>query len=126
MPITPAVMRMMKKVWAPTASIRYTKMLWAACCLAFFGFLRVGELTSPDDARYDPSVHLSFADIAVDVPVRPSFVRVAIKQSKTDPFRRVVDLFLGRTGNELCPAGAILNFLVARGPQSVTMVTVFG
>ena len=118
LPITPAVMRMMKKVWAPTASLRDTKMLWAACCLAFFGFLRVGELTSPDDASYDPSVHLSFADIAVDDPARPSFVRVAIKQSKTDPFRRGVDLFLGRTGNDLCPVGAILNFLVARGPQS--------
>ena len=86
--------------------------------MPFFGFLRVGELTCPDDASYDPSVHLSFADIAVDDPVHPSFVRVAIKQSKTDPFRGGVDLFLGRTGNDLCPVGAILIFLVARGPQS--------
>jgi hypothetical protein len=78
-------------------------------CLAFFGFLRVGELTSPDDASYDLSVHLSFADIAVDDPFRPSFVRVAIKQSETDPFRRGVDLFLGRTGNDLCPVGAIFS-----------------
>ena len=38
LPITPVVMRMMKKVWAPTASLRDTKMLWAACCLAFFWF----------------------------------------------------------------------------------------
>ena len=40
--------------------------------MPFFGFLRIGELTCTDDASYDPSVHLSFADIAVDDPVHPS------------------------------------------------------
>ena len=48
--------------------------------------LRIGELTTPDDGSYDPSVHLSFGDVAVDDPGCPAFVRVTIKQSKTDPF----------------------------------------
>ena len=88
-----------------------TKMLWAACCLAFFGFLRVGEMVTPDDGSYDPTAHLGFGDVAVDNPRQPSFVRVSIKQSKTDPFRKGVDLFIGHTGGDLCP---LLSFMMVR------------
>ena len=38
-----------------------------------------------------------------------------IKQSKTDPFRKGVCHYLGRTGTDLCPVAAILDFLQARG-----------
>ena len=92
-------------------------MLWAACCVAFFGFLRVGELTAPSDASYDSTVHLSLSDIAVDNPAAPTIIRVAIKQSKTDPFRHGVNIFLGRTCTDLCPVAALLNYLVARGSE---------
>ena len=33
-----------------------TVMFWAACCTAFFGFLRVSEFTCP--GAFDPSTHL--------------------------------------------------------------------
>ena len=33
----------------------------------------------------------------------PSVVRVSIKASKTDPFRKGVYVHLGKTGNDLCP-----------------------
>ena len=36
-------------------------------------------------------------------------------QSKTDPFRKGVDLFIGRTGTDLYPVAAVLNYLQARG-----------
>ena len=38
------------------------------------------------DEGYDASVHLNVDDLAVDDPKRHSFLRVTIKQWKTDPF----------------------------------------
>lgn len=35
--------------------------------------------------------------------------------SKTYPFRVGVDIFVGRTGNSLCPVTAVLAYKVARG-----------
>ena len=101
-------------MWSATASHQDTKMLSAACCFVFFGFLRVGEMVTLDDGSYDPAAHLGFGDVAVDNPRQPSLVRVSIKQSKTDPFRKGVDLFLGRTGGNLCPVAALLSFMTVR------------
>ena len=64
-------------------------MVWAACCLCFFTFLRVGEMTVPADA-----IHLCVADLALDDPSSPNMLSVKIKQSKTDPFRQGVSLFV--------------------------------
>ena len=72
-------------------------MMWATCCLAFFGFLRCGEFTVPNQREFDVNTHLSVTDIAVDSKTSPSVIQVTIKQSKTDPFRKGVQLFLGQT-----------------------------
>jgi len=61
-------------------------MLWAACCTAFFGFLRVGEMTVPNQESFDNSMHLSLRDISVDSRSNPTTIWLTIKQSKTDPF----------------------------------------
>jgi hypothetical protein len=37
-------------------------------------------------------------------------VQVIIKQSKTDPFRQGVNLYLGKRGEKLCPVSAIYGF----------------
>ena len=115
LPISPPLLRKLKSVWETTQPSQDSVMLWAACCLAFFGFLRTGEMTVPSDSKYDPSCHLSFGDIAVDNPKLPSVVRVTIKQSKTDPFRQGIDLFLGKTDSDLCPVAALLGYLFCRG-----------
>ena len=45
-------------------------------------------MTTPDEGGYDPAVHLGYVDVALDNPRKPSFLSIAIKQSKTDPFRK--------------------------------------
>ena len=71
LPITPCILRQIKAVWDLSASDPDVVMLWAACCLGFFGFLRSGEMTVPSDTAYDPAVHLNLNDIAVDNAASP-------------------------------------------------------
>ena len=92
-------------------------MLWAACCLAFFGFLRVSEFTVPCQGTYDPGTHLSLTDISLDNRDNPRLIAVFIKQSKTDPFRKGVALYLGATNHPVCPVTGVLPYLALRGDQ---------
>ena len=91
-------------------------MLWAACCLGFFGFLWAGEFTV--NCAFDPSIHLTVQDLQVDAEANPSSLRVRIKSSKTDPFRQGFFIYLGRGQACLCPISAILTYLHPRGPSS--------
>ena len=92
-------------------------MIWAACCLVFFGFLRNSKFTVPAQDCFDNSTHLSPQDIAIDCRHSPSMIKVRIKQSKTDPFRQGVDLYLGKTDKDICPVRAILPYLALCGNQ---------
>lgn len=96
-------------------------MLWAACCLAFFAFLRASEFTVQAGEQFDPSTHLTPRDVEVDDLTKPSMLKVRIKRSKTDQWREGVDLFVGRTGNKLCPVAAILAFLAVRGQDDTPL-----
>ena len=112
LPITPNVLRRIKRVWAsPTHS---HKLLWLACLIAFFGFCRSGEITIPQKGAYDPKVHLSFRDVAVDQAPRPMVVSLLLGRSKTDQSSRGVKIILGRTDHDLCPVGALMEYLMVR------------
>ena len=117
LPITPPILRMLRKAWLTGDANYDSVMLWAACSLCFFGFFRSGELTSPSENSFDPSVHLSFQDIAVDDKDNPTVLRVHLRASKTDPFRTGVDVYVGKTGDELCPVTAMVNYLSKRGGE---------
>ena len=117
LPITVEIMGSIKTVLALHPTDYDNTLLWAACCLAFFGFLRCGEFTVPSQEAYDPDMHLSLADIALDDKNNPTVIQVTIKQSKTDPFRQGVDLYLGKTGKDICPVCAIIPYLVIRGAK---------
>ena len=81
-------------------------ILWAAMCLCSHGFLLAGEAVASADGEFDASQH-SYADVEVDNVRQPSYLAVQIKQSKTDPFRKGVQVIIGHTGGPLCPVTAI-------------------
>ena len=70
-------------------------MFWAACSLAYFGFLRASEFTVPSLASFSTSLHLGVQDIAVDSLSAPTCMRVKIKGSKTDPFWKGAFIHVG-------------------------------
>ena len=74
-------------------------LIWVVCYTAFFSFLRCSEFTVPQEHEYDPTVHLSYKDVAVDCRRDPQFIQIHIKQSKTNPFRNGIKLSLARTDN---------------------------
>lgn len=115
LPITPVIMRILKQHWANAATRDQDNiMLWAACCLGFFGFMRAGEFTVTQSGEFDPASSLCLGDIAVDDHQNPSIIQVCLKQSKTDPFRRGVSIYLGKTESDLCPVSAILAYVAVR------------
>ena len=69
----------------------------------------------PSEAAFDPTTHLCFSDVSVDNINDPQIVKLHLKASKTDPFRRGVEVVVGRTYNNLCPVTAMLAYLAMRG-----------
>ena len=114
-PVTPKILLQMRAVLVKSARNPDNIMLWAACAMCFFGFLRSGQISAPSSSQYDSTAHLMVDDVQVDSREHPSVVRVRIKASKTDPFRRGVLLYLGRTDNLLCPVAAITAYIASRG-----------
>ena len=114
LPITPPILRQIRALWSGSADNFDTIMLWAASTLCFFGFFRVGKITAPSDRGFNPQIHLSFGDVAVDSPSAPSILKVHLKQSKMDQFRKGMDVYVGMTGDDLCPVSAMLAYLALR------------
>ena len=71
----------------------------------------------PQQDNYNSSIHLSLADIALDSRSSPQTIQLHIKQSKTDPFRQGVNIYLGRTDQDVSPVRAIVAYLAARGSK---------
>ena len=85
LPVTVEVMDSIYAVLSKNPNQYQEIMLWAACCIAFFGFLNVGEMTVPTKMAYDPSIHRSLEDVALDRRSTATMIWLTIKQSKTDP-----------------------------------------
>ena len=83
LPITPTILRQLKASWAGQDIEVNTVMLWAACCTAFFGFFRMGELTtSPTVISHGPVDCVSVRDVIVDDHTNPSVVRIQLRKSE--------------------------------------------
>ena len=97
--------------------VRYLEsMLWAACCLAYFGFLCCGEFTcSPNSPRW--LVVVSIRDISVDSHSNPRILLLHLRHSKTDHFGKWVTIVMGWTDSFLCPVASVLSFIARHHPS---------
>ena len=69
----------------------------------------------PEDNQFDESYHLSLNSVAIDNRDKATQLKITIKQSKTDPFRSGVDVYIGTMGDYVCPLRGILPYLALRG-----------
>ena len=99
-------------MWSKEEQAYEACLLWAACCLGFFAFLRAGEFTST--ATQDTASLLTVADVTVNSRENPSFLRVFLRRSKTDPFGNGIALYVGRTYHSISPVTAVLSFMARR------------
>ena len=116
LPVTPSLLRQICHYLEATVHNERV-VLWAICCLAFFGCFRLGELLLESPASFDHRRHLAWGDVAVDNEANPRTLRIHLKQSKTDQFGRGADVVVGTTGRELCPVSAVLGYIAIRGSQ---------
>ena len=115
LPITPLILSRIYEVLNQNPDSYENKLIWAACCLGFFAFLRSGEFTLKQGERFDPKWHLSVNDVATDNLSKPTVLQIHIKGSKTDQWRQGAFLVVGHTNSHICPVKAVLAYMAVRG-----------
>ncbi len=107
LPITPLLLQTIGNSLTQSQDHHEQLLLWAACCLGFFAFLRSGELTTTDGRAFDPTTQLTPMDISFDSINNPSMLKVRLKSSKINQTQQGTDIYVGRTHNHLCPVVAM-------------------
>ena len=82
LPITPSILMKLREVWLQGISFNNTMLLAAAATTTFFSFCCSGKTTVPGEAMYDPEVHLSYSDLAVDDTLAPQAISIKIKHPR--------------------------------------------
>lgn len=109
LPITISVLKSIKSRLHHFAfDIADKRMLWAASCVAFYGFLRASEFTCQAKNRFDPDQSL----LRQDIIRTDTMFLLKVKASKTDPFRRGLTVPLAQTNTSTCPVSAISKYLM--------------
>lgn len=115
LPITASLLQRIKSHLSNDPSAFLNVLIWSACCVGFFGFLRCGEFLIPDSQQFDANRHLSLADVTLDKSPPQWRYYLFISSSKTDQFQQSSQVVLGATGSDLCPVAALLDYLSLRG-----------
>ena len=112
MPITTDILLSLFRLLDGTFFSRHIDLLLrVTCSMAFFGFLRCGEFTTPTKT-FDPAGHLSLQDLTIVCHGRtPTEALLQLRASKTDPFRYGHTILLHRLDSPLCPVSAITHYL---------------
>lgn len=114
LPITAHVLRQLKAVWEQSSHPDRTT-LWAVACTAFYGFFRLGELLLTSPSSFHQQRSLAWGDVAVDDTADPTVIRIHLKHSKCDQFGAGANVVLGKSGTDICPVAALVEYISARG-----------
>lgn len=82
--------------------------LHAAFCLAFAGFLRIGEFTYSINDRSDPEFAKWFLTRR-SVAFYKDYIELSLPASKTDPFRQGVTILIASASDDACPISSLQN-----------------
>ena len=74
----------------------------------------MGELTVLSPTAFHPSTHITIRDIVIDKRDNPSLIQIHLKVSKTDQERKGVSIFIGKTGDDICPVAALTAYLATQ------------
>ena len=86
-------------------------MIWAPISIAFFGFLRICEMTCPGPFR--SATHLSRSDVSFHkTKDNTTFLNLRIKASKTDLFQSSTEITIGGTSGIYCLVRALQTYLL--------------
>ena len=112
LPITATIMhQILNTCQVAFPNVVEARLLWAACCLGYFGFMRSGEFTVTDPAA-TPSIQVT--DLAVDSHEAPTLIKVTLRRAKTDPFAKGIDIYFGKTDSPICPVAGLLQYMASR------------
>eukprot|EP00731_Ephydatia_muelleri_P003483 Em0001g3483a len=77
----------------------------------------IGKLLVDGSRRTDDASppNLSWGDVTFDHASEPSVMKIHLRTSKCDQYGKGADVFVGKTGNTLCPIAACLAYLALRG-----------
>ena len=95
-PITFPIMEYLYSAFSKCTGNYKDTMMWAACCFAYFGLLRVSEFTISFPNSFNSSTDLLLSDVTLDSRTSPTSIQITLKQSKTDQFRAGAMIYLGK------------------------------
>lgn len=82
---------------------------FAMCCLGFYGFLRISELTYPDSS-FSPENAIT----SVDLTWAPGRISLLLRRSKTDVQRKGVTVVIGENSSPVCAVKSLQHYLSMR------------
>jgi len=83
LPITFSIMKGLHTVFSTQWNDYRNVMIWAACCLAYFGLLRVSEFTTASPDSFSQSTNLLSSDVALDSRASPTLVQVTLRMTNS-------------------------------------------
>ena len=112
LPISPVLLEQITQAFLNNQLMsKHDRYLYAtAISIAYFGCLRVGEITYPSAQSFCPKRHLTLDDITI----KDNTIVIHLKHSKTDQLGQGATVVIGQSKQHHCPVELARSFLQFR------------